>query len=541
MYPIAEVPQTPGVYQMLGKWNEVLYVGKAKNLRKRIASYFRSNLDTKTSALMEHVADIKFIITANETEALLLENNLIKDLKPKYNILFKDDKSYPYLFISKGEFPRISIHRGSKKASGHYYGPYPNASAANEVLVTLQKIFKLRRCSDIFFRNRSRACLQYQIKRCSAPCVNYVDAKAYQENAALAEKFLKGHSKEIINVITKKMQLAAKKLQYENAANYRNQIESLQTVSQQQHIIQSSGDIDVISIVQQLDHFSIQILFIRDGKIIGSKVYFPVSSQLGIKEEALSAFLSQYYIGNIHERPMPRRIMLNLKLADRSLLEKILNQELARKITISTPSKGVGRHWIKMAETNAEAALVQSLTKKNLVFKGLLELKDILKLEKLPARLECFDVSHTMGEAAVASCVAFNQLGPLKSAYRRYNITGITKGDDYAGLEQALTRHYRTHAIPDLIIIDGGKGQLTRAVKALGDKSAILLGIAKGKSRKPGLETIYATTAKGTVSLGRFSNALKILQQIRDEAHRFAITSHRKKFIQQRLQTKKGT
>lgn len=524
------IPKKPGIYQMLGKGNEVLYVGKAKNLHKRVASYFRKNLELKVQALMQHVIDIKFIITANETEALLLENNLIKDLKPKYNILYKDDKSYPYLFISKDEFPRISIHRGPKKIAGHYYGPYPNARAANEVLVTLEKIFRLRRCSNTFFQNRSRACLQYQIKRCSAPCVKYIDNKTYQENANLAEKFLKGQSKEIINEIAKKMQSASENLQYEDAINYRNQIESLQNISQQQHITRGSDDIDIIAIVQHLDLFCIQMLFVREGKIIGSRVYFPVKSQLGAKEEALSAFLNQYYIGNMNERPIPKRIMTNIKLSDRSLLEEILQQELLCKIKISTPLKGNGRHWINMAQTNAREALMQHLIAKSAIFKGLVELKEIFKLDKIPEKLECFDVSHMMGEATVASCVAFNQAGPDKANYRLYNITGIAKSDDYAALEQALTRHYRTHVIPDLVIIDGGKGQIARAQKVLDAKAAIILAIAKGKSRKPGLETIYATTAKGTVSLDRFSNALKVLQQIRDEAHRFAITTHRKQF-----------
>lgn len=535
MYPLSKIPLRPGVYQMLGCEGEVLYVGKAKLLRKRVANYFRSSLDAKTKALMSHTVDMKFIITANETEALILENNLIKELKPKYNVLFKDDKSYPYIHLSSDEFPRISIHRGPKRGSGSYYGPYPDSSAANKVLITLQKIFQLRRCSNTFFHNRSRACLQFQIKRCSAPCVKNTNAKAYQESVDLAGKFLKGQSKDLIRDFTQKMQQAANNLNYEEALNYRNQIAALQTVSEQQHITQGSADIDAIAIAQKLDSFCMQILFIREGKIVGSKAYFPANSQGAAKAEALSAFLSQYYIGNGLERPMPKRILLNASLPDRALLEQALQQELDRKIKITVPLRGIGWHWIKMAETNAEASLMQHLTNKSIVLKGLIELQDLLKLPNIPARLECFDVSHTMGEATVASCVVFNQTGAVKNEYRRYNITGITKGDDYAALEQALTRRYNSHGLPDLLIIDGGKGQLARAEKALGDKQVTLLGIAKGKSRKPGLETIYATTVKGTVSLNRFSAALKVLQQIRDEAHRFAIKSHRQRLIKKLL------
>lgn len=524
---LGNLPANSGIYQMFDKDGKVIYVGKAKNLKRRLASYFRvTSVSLKTNALMQHVADIKVIVTTTENEALLLENTLIKRLKPKYNIVFKDDKSYPYLHISAHQFPRLSLQRETKNFSGHYYGPYPNTNAAHEVLNILQKNFKLRSCKDGFFRNRTRPCVQYQIKRCSAPCVGYIAADVYQLQVNMVAEFLQGKSAKVRQKIKDKMQQEALQLDYEAAAYYRDQIQNLQKVCEQQYVYGKSGNVDVIAVVID-GQICMQILFIRNGKIVGSKSYFPKGYKIISEEEALGTFLTQYYLSTMRQYTTPTRILVNIKLVDRAWIESAISEQLSRKITLADNVRGTNRRWLKMAEANAKHALAIRRADKNDFAVGLQELQTAFQLPNLPKRIECFDVSHTMGAATVASCVVFDQTGPVKAEYRRFNIKNITKGDDYAAIEQVLQRRYQSNKFPDVVIIDGGKGQLARAKTVLPAKSVNLLAIAKGSTRKPGLEVIYTLTAKEPIVLAKDSVVLHLLQRIRDEAHRFAITGHR--------------
>jgi excinuclease UvrABC nuclease subunit len=405
---LKKIPSSSGVYQMLDKHHKIIYVGKAKNLKNRLANYFRVDTnDIKTQALMHHTTDIRITITTSENEALLLENTLIKTLKPKYNITFKDDKSYPYIFISKHQFPRLTIYRGPQTKPGAYFGPYPNAAAVHNTLNILHKVFKLRQCSDAFFNSRTRPCVQYQIKRCSAPCVGCIEQKTYQNNVGSVKNFLSGKNKTIIQNIKKKMKIASANLDYELAACLRDQIINLQKIYQQQHIVDKNGHVDAL------------------------------------------------------------------------------------------------RYWLEIDEQNGSLTFWQDF------------------------KIECFDISHTMGEATVASCVVFNKNEPVKQEYRRFNIKNINKSDDYAAIGQVLERRYQNHDLPDMIIIDGGKGQLNRAKKIIKNTDIILLAIAKGKSRKAGQEIIYSSTSNEPIRFPPESPILHMLQRIRDEAHRFAITGHR--------------
>jgi len=533
------LPSNPGIYQFLDNQQKILYVGKAKNLKKRVASYFRKNMDVKTTALMNHVNYIQVIITSSDTEALLLENTLIKKLHPKYNIFFKDDKSYPYLFLSMHQFPRLIIHRGAKNQNGDYYGPYPNAAAANESLHILQKIFGIRICIDTFFKHRKRPCIQYQIKRCTAPCVNYISENLYQQNVELLKQFLKGKNKEIIHSLTKKMQEAAKKLQYEEAAYYHKQINSLQKIQIPQYVVGSSGDADVIAIEIDQKNIGILVLLIRSGKVVGSESYFH-ESLLDNNDQIISSFISQYYLGAT-ARFIPKKILIAVPstkkthIEDQNWLEKALNEQTTYKVKIITSTKKSNDiHWLKMATQNAKHALETHLLQKQSLLQSLQQLKEELSLTKEPKSIECFDISHNQGESTIASCVVFNSNGPVKKDYRRFNVENITKGDDYAAIEQAIIRRYHTHQFPDLIIIDGGKGQLHRAQTTLKNFKGDVISIAKGPKRKPGLEIIYTAQNKPLV-LPKNSSSFLLLQRIRDEAHRFAITRHRQKLIKKRV------
>ncbi len=523
------IPAVPGVYQMLDKAGTVIYVGKAKKLKQRVASYFRANIDVKTQALMQHVADIEFIITATENEALLLESRLIKKLKPKYNIDFKDDKSYPYIHISEHRFPRLSLQRETKKISGAYYGPYPNASVAHEVLNLFYKVFLLRQCRDGFFRNRTRPCVQYQIKRCSAPCVGYTTSESYNNEVKLLDAFLRGNGNAVIKDIKTAMRHSAVELDYETAAHYRDQIAKLRQACQQ-NICGRGGDFDVIAAVMVYGTACVQMLFVRNGQLVGGKSYFPKATEFIGMEELMSTFLGQYYSHKIRQQTAPDTILLNIKLLEQSWLENALSEQIGRRIALTDSLRGKKRKWMDMALENAEHAIAMHLARQGNITNGLQELSKVLGMVELPQRLECFDISHTMGEATVASCVVFDQNGPLKEAYRRFNISNITKGDDYAAIEQALLQRYKNNHYPDVVIIDGGKGQVARARAVLQNQNLVLLGIAKGPERKPGEETIYLVTAEKTIVLPISSQALYLLQRIRDEAHRFAISGHRRKF-----------
>jgi excinuclease ABC subunit C len=529
----------PGVYKMLNTDGKVLYVGKARNLKDRVSSYFRGNvLDPKLVALVQQIADIEITVTSSENEALLLESNLIKALKPRYNILLKDDKSYPYLFLSKEqEFPRLGFHRGAQREKGDYFGPYPSAGAVHETLDLLQKLFKIRQCSDSFFRNRSRPCLQYQIKRCTAPCVGYIDAATYQINVRHARLFLQGRNDAVLHELSEQMEQASNNLAFEQAARFRDEIATLRQIQARQYVTSRGGDIDVIAIVSRENSVCIEVLYIRSGRLIGDKSYFPNVPVAITEEEALSSFLPQYYLNSKRGESHPKQIVLNKEIADKDWIAEALSEAWGTKVSISCARRGKSQQWIKMALLNAQHALMGHLSSQMHYFQWFEALQQQLRLPNMPMRVECFDVSHTMGEATVASCVVFGTDGPIKNDYRRFNISEITPGDDYAAMRQALMRHYtRVKAggcpQPDVLFIDGGKGQLAVAEAALEEvqvTGVILIAIAKGPSRKPGFETLIVSGQHQIWDLPPDSPVLHLIQRVRDEAHRFAITGHRKK------------
>lgn len=537
----------PGVYQMVNADDEILYVGKARNLKHRVSSYFRENiLDPKTRALVEQIDHIVVIITKSENEALLLENNLIKKHKPRYNILLRDDKSYPFLFLSiYSEFPRLDIHRGPQREKGRYFGPYPSAGAVRETLDLLQKLFKIRQCSDTFFKSRTRPCLQYQIKRCTAPCVAYIDKDSYQKDVHHAELFLEGKSNEIINELATKMETSAKKLLFEDAAVYRDQLINLRRIQERQVVDLDTRetDIDVMAVVSRGGVFCVHILFIRNGLLIGNKSHFPSVPPGMTDSEVLAEFLPQYYLSESRGESFPKSVIVNVRLEDRQWIENALSEQLHIKLSISELVRGNRKRLLDMTIENAQHALATYLAGKLHFHQRLESFRDLLKLPNLPQRLECYDISHTMGEATVAACVVFDPEGPLKKAYRRYNITGIKQGDDYAAIRQALTRRFallKTNegVLPDVLIIDGGKGQLAAAEEVLEElqvSGLTLIAIAKGPTRKAGEETIFISGSSEPLSLPSDSPALHLIQQIRDEAHRFAITGHRQKRAKARM------
>lgn len=525
----------PGVYRMFDDAMRLLYVGKAKNLKKRLASYFRKTGQApKTAALVGKIHQIETTITANETEALLLEQTLIKEWRPPYNILLRDDKSYPYVFLSDGEFPRLSIHRGAKKAKGRYFGPYPSAGAIRESLSLLQKTFFVRQCEDSYFRNRTRPCLQHQIKRCKAPCVRLVEAPEYAEDVRHSVMFLEGRSNQLTNELSASMEKAAMDLQFEEAAQLRDQIGLLRRVQDQQSMEGGSGDVDVIAAFVNPGGACVHLITVRSGRVLGSKNFFP---QVGIEEEVaevMSAFLSQYYLGS-SERDLPSELIVNVIPEDHEALLDALDTLRGRELSLSHRVRGTRARWQQLAVTNAEQALGARLANRQHVAARFDALAEVLNLDEPPQRLECYDISHSSGEATVASCVVFGPEGPIKSDYRRYNIDGVTAGDDYAAMHQALTRRFSKikageGKLPDVLLVDGGKGQLNMARDVLNELAIpdlILLGVAKGTTRKAGFETLYLNDVAHEFTLKGDSPALHLIQQIRDEAHRFAITGHR--------------
>ena len=520
----------PGVYRMFDVDARLLYVGKAKNLKKRLASYFRkTGLAPKTAALVARIAQVETTITANETEALLLEQNLIKEWRPPYNILLRDDKSYPYVFLSDGEFPRLGIHRGAKKAKGRYFGPYPSAGAIRESLSLLQKAFSVRQCEDSYYANRTRPCLQYQIKRCKGPCTDLVSAQEYAEDVRHSVMFLEGRSQQLGNELN-----AAMALDFEKAAELRDQISLLRRVQDQQYIEGGTGDVDVIAAFVNPGGACVHLISVRGGRVLGSKNFFP---QVGIEEdlaEVMAAFLSQYYLGNA-ERELPGELIVNVVHEDFAAITEALHTLRGRELTISHRVRGTRARWQQLAVTNAEQALNARLANRQHMAARFEALAEVLGLDEVPQRLECYDISHSSGEATVASCVVFGPEGPIKSDYRRFNIEGITAGDDYAAMHQALTRRYGRikdgeGKLPDVLLVDGGKGQLNMArdvMQELGFSELTLLGVAKGVTRKAGFETLYLNDVHHEFTLKGDSAALHLIQQIRDEAHRFAITGHR--------------
>lgn len=513
----------------------LLYVGKAKNLKKRLASYFRkTGLAPKTAALVARIAQIDTTITANETEALLLEQTLIKEWRPPYNILLRDDKSYPYVLLGDGDFPRLGIHRGAKKAKGRYFGPYPSAGAIRESLNLLQKTFQVRQCEDSYYKNRTRPCLQYQIKRCKAPCVGLVEPAEYAEDVRLSVLFLEGRSNQLSDELNRGMEQAAMTLDFERAAELRDQIALLRRVQDQQSMEGGSGDVDIIAAVVNPGGACVHLLSVRGGRVLGSKNFYP---QVAIEEEVgdvLMAFLAQYYLGS-QERDVPSELIVNVQHDDLPTLASAIASQRGRQPEISVRVRGTRAKWQQLALTNAKQALGARLANRQHLAARFEALADALDFAEPLQRLECFDISHSSGEATVASCVVFGPEGPLKSDYRRYNIEGITGGDDYAAMHQALTRRFSKvkdgeGKRPDILLIDGGKGQLAMAqavMQELGLTDQTLLGVAKGVTRKPGLETLYLNDAEHEFTLPADSPALHLIQQVRDEAHRFAITGHR--------------
>ncbi|ERI53592.1 excinuclease ABC subunit C [Pseudomonas sp. EGD-AK9] len=525
----------PGVYRMFDGEAKLLYVGKAKNLKKRLASYFRKTGQApKTAALVARIAQIETTITANETEALLLEQTLIKEWRPPYNILLRDDKSYPYVFLSDGDFPRLGIHRGAKKAKGRYFGPYPSALAIRESLSLLQKTFLVRQCEDSYYKNRTRPCLQYQIKRCKGPCVGLVTPEEYAEDVRHSVMFLEGRSNALSDELSAGMEKAAMALEFERAAELRDQIALLRRVQDQQSMEGGSGDVDVIAVMLNPGGACVHLISVRGGRVLGSKNFFP---QVAIEEEGgdvLMAFLAQYYLGNV-ERDLPSELIVNVQHEDFATLIEAVESLRGRSLSISHRVRGTRARWQQLAVTNAEQALAARLANRQHLAERFEALAAVLQMDEPPQRMECFDISHSSGEATVASCVVFGPEGPIKSDYRRFNIEGVTAGDDYAAMHQALTRRFSKlkdgeGKLPDVLLVDGGKGQLAMAREVLQELAVpdlVLLGVAKGTTRKPGLEVLYLNDAEHEFTLPGNSPALHLIQQIRDESHRFAITGHR--------------
>ena len=543
-YYCRQLTSQPGIYQMFAEDGELLYVGKAKNLKKRVSSYFRQQTNSaKIDLLVTLIHHIEVITTQSETEALLLENILIKKHHPRFNVCLRDDKGYPYIVVSgHPDYPRIDIYRGKKNKSDRYYGPYPSAMAVHETLNLLQRVFLIRSCKDSFFQVRTRPCLQYQIKRCTAPCVKFISPEDYQQSVRHAELFLEGRNQEIIDTLTRKMEQASVDLAYEEAAVLRDQIKSLRQIQRQQIIEGDGGDLDVLAVVEQQHHFCVNVMTIRSGRIIGNKSHFLKAPASTDQQTVLTAFISQYYLNDLRLQQMPKEILVNEKLEEQSLLNDMLNQQAARKTQIKHAVRGNRAKWITMTQRNAELALSGHLSSQATVYRRFEKLMQVLHLENLPQRIECFDISHTMGEKTVASCVVFNIEGPLKSDYRRFNITGITPGDDYAAMRQAIQRRYMSvktneGVLPDILLIDGGKGQLLQAEEILEElqiSGVTVIGVAKGPDRKAGLESLILAHSHIELDVPTDSPARHLIQQVRDEAHRFAITGHRQQRGKQR-------
>ena len=554
---LAGLTTRPGVYRMVGEGGAVLYVGKARNLKARVTAYFRaSGLTAKTMALVGKVRDIQVTVTSSETEALLLEQSLIKAERPPYNVVLRDDKSYPYIHLTAHPYPRLAFHRGARK-EGRYFGPFPSAAAVRDSLNILQKLFGIRPCEDGFFKNRSRPCLQYQIDRCSAPCVGLIDRERYADDVRLAVMFLEGKSRDVLAEFKAKMEAAAEALEFERAATYRDQIDHLRRVQENQYVHGAGGDVDIFGMAppdgtasgrgaangatsaeavaggRAAAQVCIQGLFVRDGRLLGHRTWFPRNELAKSGGHMLFAFLSQYYLGG-GDREIPKSVIASAPMEDSDLLASALAARAGRKVEVSSRVRGQRARWAKMAADNAEISLNALVADRQNMMSRFVALQSALECEDLPQRIECFDISHAGGESTVASCVVFDTGGPVKSDYRRFNIEGVVRGDDYGAIEQTIGRRYSRLArgggvLPDVVVIDGGAGQVNRAaevLKSLQLDDSALLGIAKGPTRKPGLETIVRAGG-GILALPPNGPAMHLLQQVRDEAHRFAVAGHR--------------
>ena len=532
---IASLPRRPGVYRMFGAGNELLYVGKARSLKDRVGTYFAaSNVSPKVQALVQQITAIEVTVTNSETEALLLEYNLIKAHKPRFNIVLRDDKSFPYIHLEVGhEFPRLVFYRGPRNAPGRYFGPFPNAGAVRDTLNQLQKLFGIRNCRDSFFANRSRPCLQHQIGRCSAPCVGLITREAYAQDIAAAVKVLDGRSDEVNAELQARMEEAGARLAFERAAQLRDQLAALKRIQAQQ-IVTAEGerDADVFAIVGEAGEYAVSVMLVRGGRNLGTTSYFP-RAPLAEAPEALASFVMQYYAN----AEVPAEVLLGLRLEDASALAEALASQAGHAVQVRHPARGLAVRWVELTQENASQALRMRFAQRSGMEEMLADLAEALDLPEPPARLECFDISHTGGEGTVASCVVFGPEGPLKREYRRFNITGVTAGDDYAALRQALQRRYK-HVqagevpAPDLLLIDGGLGQINEVhavLLELGFADLTLVGVAKGPDRRPGQERLFVYGASAPVVPEAHAPAMRLIQRIRDEAHRFAITGHRRR------------
>ncbi len=561
-----DLTPAPGVYRMYAADDSLLYVGKAASLKKRVASYFTKALPTRTAVMVSQIARMEVTVTRTPTEALLLENQLIKSLRPRYNVLLRDDKSYPFVVLTREAWPRIAFHRGARSLPGRYFGPYPSVYAVRETLNLMQKIFRLRSCEDSVFRNRSRPCLQHQIGRCSAPCVGLVQARDYADTVRQATMLLDGRSDDLTAELTTSMEQASARLDFEEAARLRDLVASIRKLQSRQYVDGSAADLDVLAVAMKGAQACVLLMMFRDGRNLGTRSFFPKTNGEDSAEEVLGAFVSQYYA----EQPPPREIVLDRDIPEREMIEEALGLSAGRKVQVKTSVRGERAGYLDLVRRNAELALATELGSNAAQRARAEALRDMLGLDELPQRIECFDISHTMGEATVASCVVFDADGPVRGQYRRYNIEGIEPGDDYAAMHQALERRFRravearqdagtaaegegqgdeaaagrassgAGVLPDLLLIDGGAGQVAQAQAVLADlgvTGVMIVGVAKGEARRPGDETLLLPDGRelhpGAASLG-----LQLVQQVRDEAHRFAITGHRGRRQKARMTSK---
>jgi len=532
---LKNLTKRPGIYKMLNDKSQVIYIGKAKNLKNRVSSYFRTKTaSVKQQAMVAKIVSIEVTVTNTEGEALLLESQQIKRYKPRYNICLRDDKSYPYLYVSSyHDFPQITLHRGAKKKKGKYFGPYPSAGAVKETLKLLQKIFPVRQCDDSYYSNRARPCLQYQIERCTAPCVNLIDKQSYAEDLSNTILFLEGKGNLLIDQLIDKMETASNKLEFEQAVIYRDQIARLRTVLEKHFIHGEKGDVDIIACETKAGIACVQVFFIRNGQSLGNKVFFPKINDETTAGHILQAFIAQYYL----ERQVPYELIVSHGIEEADLLIEVLSKQAKHVVTITPNVRGSRLKWLQMAAMNAENSLLSKLSDKQGMYARYLSLQEELGCTEIPKRLECFDISHTQGDQTVASCVVFDREGPAKSAYRRFNIEDITPGDDYAAMYQAVTRRFKRlkkgeHLAPDILLIDGGKGQVSQAKKALeecGVNNVMIVGVSKGPDRKAGMEKLILVDQQQPLDVTPGASALLLIQHIRDEAHRFAITGHRQR------------
>jgi len=534
-HSLKNMTSNPGVYKMYNSDKEVIYVGKAKNLKKRVSSYFRAgNHSNRIKRMISLIKNVDLIITKSEADALLLENIQIKKYRPRFNILLRDDKSYPYIYVdTHHNYPRLSFYRGKRKKDGKFFGPYSNVYSVRDALNTLQKLFKVRQCSDSFFKNRVRPCLQYQIERCSAPCVGLIKKDEYIADINMSMKFLDGKNTEIIDLLIKKMEHASDSQNFESAANFRDQIESLRHTCEQSVVSGEKGDVDIISVFIISETACIQVFNIRNGVSFGNETFFPDIDESINESSLLSIFIGQYYLS----RQIPKEIIINKITKDKKILEYILSKKKTSKVVITNSVRGIRQRWVELAEKNTMDSINTKILSKRNMFNRFHSLQDLLGLSDIPKKLECFDVSHTFGEQTVASCVSFSIEGAQKKDYRKFNIKSTSIGDDYAAMKEALTRHFSRLkksdvSLPDICFIDGGIGQVNIALKVMEElqiSTVQIIGVSKGKERKPGEETIIMDYGKTKINLEKNSLALHLIQQIRDEAHRFAITGHRKR------------